>query len=31
LLAYRAVYFIAPLIVAGVAYGWLESRLKRRK
>ncbi|WP_280150339.1 lysylphosphatidylglycerol synthase domain-containing protein [Piscinibacter sp. XHJ-5] len=31
LLAYRAVYFIGPLIVAGIAYGWLESRLKRKR
>jgi hypothetical protein len=31
MLAYRAVYFIGPLIVAGIAYGWLESRIKKRK
>jgi glycosyltransferase 2 family protein len=31
LLAYRAIYFIGPLIVAGIAYAWLESRLKKRK
>ncbi|HEV7912151.1 MAG TPA: lysylphosphatidylglycerol synthase domain-containing protein [Albitalea sp.] len=30
LLAYRAVYYLGPLIVAGVAYAVLESRVKRR-
>lgn len=29
LLAYRALYFLAPLAVAGVAYGVLEARIKR--
>jgi uncharacterized membrane protein YbhN (UPF0104 family) len=29
LLAYRAVYFIGPLMAAGLAYAWLESRIKR--
>jgi hypothetical protein len=29
LLAYRALYFLAPLAVAGIAYGVLEARLKR--
>jgi glycosyltransferase 2 family protein len=30
LIAYRAVYYLAPLALAGVAYAVLEARLKRR-
>ena len=30
LLAYRALYFIGPLMLAGVGYAVLESRIKRR-
>jgi uncharacterized membrane protein YbhN (UPF0104 family) len=29
LLAYRAIYFLCPLVGAGLAYAWLESGLKR--
>lgn len=29
LLAYRAIYFLCPLVAAGLAYAWLESGLKR--
>lgn len=28
LLAYRAVYFLCPLVLAGLAYAWLESGLR---
>ncbi|HEX6704587.1 MAG TPA: lysylphosphatidylglycerol synthase domain-containing protein [Albitalea sp.] len=31
LLAYRAVYYLVPLVIAGVGYAWLEARLKRRR
>jgi uncharacterized membrane protein YbhN (UPF0104 family) len=31
LLAYRAVYYLVPLALAGIAYALLESRLKQRR
>jgi uncharacterized membrane protein YbhN (UPF0104 family) len=31
LLAYRALYYLVPLVVAGVAYALLESRLKQHR
>ena len=31
LLAYRAIYFLAPLVVTGLGYALLESRLKRQR
>lgn len=31
LLAYRAAYYLLPLAVAGLAYGWTEARAARRR